>query len=144
MRPLCKKLYFHKIVGIVLVLFLAYLDAMFVDYNWMILVVICTVTIAVMALDVLYWIFQPNVLIYQYDSGIVIKRNVQIEYTAIERVSLKYDIYKRRRRPYYKDPWGGTVLIKLKSGKVHKIRNAAYPLEVVGVLSKIKKQKKFR
>jgi hypothetical protein len=96
-----------------------------------------------MIVDMIYWISQPNVLIYQYDQGIVIKRNIEIEYKSIERVYYKNYLFKNRRG-YYRSSSIGTIFIKLKSGKIHKIRNAEYPLDAVDVLSKIKQQKKFR
>lgn len=102
-----------------------------------------TVLNAYMIVDMIYWISQPNVLIYQYDQGIVIKRNIEIEYKSIERVYYKNYLFKNRRE-YYRSSSIGTIFIKLKSGKIHKIRNAEYPLDAVDVLSKIKQQKKFR
>ena len=95
-------------------------------------------------IDAAYWICQPSVLIYQYETGIIIERNKKIEYTEIERVYLKNYIRKKRYGNYYKDTYSGIIFIQLKSGKVYKIRNAFYPLEVIDVISRIKKQKKIR
>ena len=95
-------------------------------------------------IDSIYWIFQPNVLVYQYETGIVIERNKKIEYTDIERVYFKIYIHKKRYGHYYRDTYSGIIYIKLKSGKLHKIRNAFYPIEVVDVISRIKQQRKFK
>jgi hypothetical protein len=83
-------------------------------------------------------------LIYQYETGIVIKRNIKLEYTEIESVNYKNYIHKKRRGNYYKDTWSGIIYIKLKSGKIHKIKNAFYPIEAVDALTRIKQQKKFK
>ena len=96
-------------------------------------------------IDSTYWIFQPDVLIYQYETGIVIKRNKRIEYTEIEKVYFKNYIRKKGRRGnYYKDTYSGIIFIQLKSGKVHRIMNAFYPIEAVDTICRIKQQRKFR
>ena len=68
----------------------------------------------------------------------------KIEYTDIERVYFKNYIHKKRYGHYYRDTYSGIIYIKLKSGKLHKIRNAFYPIEVVDVISRIKQQRKFK
>ena len=97
-----------------------------------------------MAIDVIYWLFQPHILIYQYETGIVIHRKIKIEYTLIESISYKSYIVRTGFRKYDKDPYSGKIYIKLKSGQIYKIRNASYPIETVDVLSRIKQQRKFR
>lgn len=149
MKPLCTKTYFDKILEIILLLFGFFMDVMFIIYNendvmWLIVIIGLTVLLVLLAIDIICWMFQPHVLIYQYETGIVIKRNVRIEYTLIERVTYKKYIRKERYGNYYKDTWSGIIYIKLKSGKTHKIRNAYYPIEAVDILSRIKQQKKFR
>ena len=95
-------------------------------------------------IDSIYWIFQPNVLINRYETGIVIGRNKRIEYTEIKRVYFKNYIHKKRIGNYYKDTYSGIIFIQLKSGKTIKIKNAFYPIEVIDAISRIKQQKKFR
>ena len=114
------------------------------DTAWLIFIIVFSAILVFMAIDIIYWIFQPRVLIYQYETGIIINRNTKIEYTEIESVKRKNYIHKKVRGNYYKDTWSGTIFLKLKSGKTYKIRNAFYPIEVVDVLSKIKQQRKFR
>ena len=53
-------------------------------------------------------------------------------------------IYKAFALILYKDTYSGIIFIQLKAGKVYKIRNAFYPLGVVGEISRIKQQRKFR
>lgn len=149
MKPLCEKIYFDKIVGIFILLFGIFVDVMFIinkgnDVSWLIVIIPFTAILIWMTIDIIYWAFQPRILIYQYEKGIVINRKIKIEYTAIESVKYKNYLHKEIRGNYYKDNWSGTIYIKLKSGKIYKIRNAFYPIEVIDVLSKIKKQKKFR
>lgn len=124
------------------------LDIIFIvnmdDLSWLIFIISFTAMLLYFLIDSIYWIFQPDVLIYQYETGIVISRNKKIEYTSIERVYFKNYIHKKRRENYYKDTYSGIVFIQLKSGKLYKIRNAFYPLEVVDVISRIKQQKKYR
>lgn len=149
MKPLCEKIYFDKIVEIVVLFFGVFVDIMFIinnanDTAWLIFIIAFTAILVFMAIDIIYWLFQPRVLIYQYETGIVINRNIQIEYTAIESVKRKNYIRKKPRGNYYKDSWSGIIFIKLKSGKTYKIRNAFYPIEAVDILSKIKQQRKFR
>ena len=148
MKPLCEKTYLNKILEIVLLFFCIFMDIMFVihkanDTAWLIFIIIFTAFLVFIASDILYWLFQPRVLIYQYDTGIMINRKTKIEYTAI--ASVKYKNYIHiNLRGYYKDSFSGVIFIKLKSGKTYKIRNAFYPIEAVDVLSKIKQQRKFR
>ena len=149
MKPLCEKIYLDKILQMLFLLFGTFVDVMFIinrenDPLWLIVIIPFTAILAWIAIDSIYWLFQPRVLIYQYETGIIINRNIKIEYTAIESVKYKNYIHKKIRGNYYKDSWSGIIFIKLKSGKIYKIRNAFYPLEVVDVLSKIKQQKKFR
>ena len=149
MKPLCEKIYIDKIVEIVVLLFCVFIDIMFIinnacDTAWLIFIIVFSAILVFMAIDIIYWIFQPRVLIYQYETGIIINRNTKIEYTEIESVKRKNYINKEIRGNYYKDTWSGIIFLKLKSGKTYKIRNAFYPIEVVDVLSKIKQQRKFR
>ena len=149
MKPLCEKIYIDKIVEIVVLLFCGFIDIMFIinnacDTAWLIFIIVFSAILVFMAIDIIYWIFQPRVLIYQYETGIIINRNTKIEYTEIESVKRKNYIHKEIRGNYYKDTWSGIIFLKLKSGKTYKIRNAFYPIEVVDVLSKIKQQRKFR
>ena len=149
MKPLCKKIYLDKIVEIVILLFGVFMDIMFIinnacDTAWLIFIIVFSAILVFMAIDIIYWIFQPRVLIYQYETGIIINRKTKIEYTTIESVKYKNYIHKEIRGNYYKDTLSGVIFLKLKSGKTYKIRNAFYPIEVVGVLSKIKQQRKFR
>ena len=149
MKPLCEKIYLDKILQMLFLLFGTFVDVMFIinrenDLLWLIVIIPFTAILAWIAIDSIYWLFQPRILIHQYETGIIINRNIKIEYTAIENVKYKNYIHKKIRGNYYKDSWSGIIFIKLKSGKIYKIRNAFYPLEVVDVLSKIKQQKKFR
>ena len=149
MKPLCEKTYFDRIVEAVVLFFGVFMDIMFIinnenDVAWLIFIIALTVLLVFMVIDIIYWLFQPRVLIYQYETGIIINRNTKIEYTEIESVKRKNYIHKEIRGNYYKDTWSGIIFLKLKSGKTYKIRNAFYPIEVVDVLSKIKQQRKFR
>ena len=149
MKPLCKKIYIDKIVEIVVLIIGSVLDTFLIvnmgkDLFFLIFIIPFTVMLSYFLIDSIYWVFQPDVLIYQYETGIVIQRNKKIEYTEIERVYYKNYIHKKRYGNYYKDTYSGIIFIQLKSGKVYKIRNAFYPLEVVDALSRIKQQKKFR
>ena len=149
MKPLCKKIYFDKIIEIVVLLFCVFLDIMFIinianDIAWLIFIIIFSAILVFMAIDIIYWLFQPRVLIYQYETGIIINRKTKIEYTAIESVKYKNYFSKKPGGGCYRDTWSGVIFLKLKSGKTYKIRNAFYPIEAVGVLSKIKQQRKFR
>ena len=93
MKPLCKKDYVFKILHIVgtaiglivYILFLIYMDT---PLMWLIMIPF-TVLLAYYVIGIVYWIFQPKVLIYQYDEGIVIKRKIKIEYKSIQRVDCK-------------------------------------------------------
>jgi len=149
MKPLCEKVYISKIIEIVILLFGVFADIAFImhhanDIAWLIFIIIFTSILVFLAIDIIYWFFQPRVLIYQYETGIIINRKTKIEYTAIESVKYKNYIDKKMGGNYYKDTWSGVIFLKLKSGKTYKIRNAFYPIEVVDVLSKIKQQRKFR
>ena len=149
MKPLCEKEYINKIFEIVILFFCIFLDVMFIinnvnDVAWLVLIIIFTAILVFIAIDIIYWLFQPRVLIYQYETGIIINRKIKIEYTDIESVKCKNYIEIKLRGNYSKDSFRGIIFVKLKSGKTYKIRNAFYPLEVVDALSKIKKQRKFR
>ena len=149
MKPLCKKIYIDKIVEIVVLIMGSVLDTFLIvnmgeDLFFLIFIIPFTATLLYFLLDSIYWIFQPNVLVYQYETGIVIERNKKIEYTDIKEVYFKNYIHKKRYGNYYKDTYSGIIFIQLKSGKVYKIRNAFYPLGVVDEISRIKQQRKFR
>ena len=149
MKPLCKKIYFDKIVEIVALIIGSVLDTILIvkmgeDMLFLIFIIPFTAILFYFLIDSIYWIFQPNVLVYQYETGIVIERNKKIEYTEIERVYFKNYIHIQRYGNYYKDTYSGIIFIQLKAGKVYKIRNAFYPLGVVGEISRIKQQRKFR
>lgn len=149
MKPLCKKIYIDKIVEIVLLIIGSVLDTFIIvnmgeDLLLLIFIIPFTAMLFYFLLDSIYWIFQPNVLIYQYETGIIIGRNKRIEYTEIERVYFKNYIHKKRIGNYYKDTYSGIIFIQLKSGKTLKIKNAFYPIEVVDAISRTKQQRKFR
>ena len=153
MRPLCKKTYIDKILEIVVLVGGIFLDIFFINNIndlqnstlKIIFIILFSVLLFCYLVDCIYWIFQPNVLIYQYEAGIVIKRNKRIEYTEIEKVYFKNYIRKKGRRGnYYKDTYSGIIFIQLKSGKVHRIMNAFYPIEAVDTICRIKQQRKFR
>ena len=148
MKPLCKKIYIDKIVEIVVLIIGSVLDTFIIvnmgeDLLFLIFIIPFTAMLFYFLLDSIYWIFQPNVLIHQYETGIIIGRNKRIEYTEIERVYFKNYIHKKRIGNYYKDTYSGIIFIQLKSGKTIKIKNAFYPIEVVDAISRIKQQKKF-
>ena len=149
MKPLCKKIYIDKIIEIVVLIVGAVLDIFFIinsedDLLWWIIIILFTAMLLYFLIDSICWICQPNVLIYQYETGIIIERNKKIEYTEIERIYFKNYIHKKRYGNYYKDTYSGIIFIQLKSGKLYKIKNAFYPLGVVDVISRIKQQRKFR
>ena len=149
MKPLCEKIYIEKIVEIVVLIICSVLDTLFIvnigeDLFLLIFIIPFTAMLFYFLFDTIYWIFQPKVLIYQYETGIIIGRNKRIEYTEIERVYFKNYIHKTRRSNYYKDTYSGIIFIKLKSGKTLKIKNAFYPIGVVDAISRIKQQRKFR
>ncbi len=149
MKPLCKKIYISKIFEIIALIITITLDTLFIvnmndDLLFLIFIIPVSIGLFYILIDLIYWIFQPKVLIYQYDTGIVIDRNKKIEYTSIERVYFKNYIRKTRWGNYYKDTYSGIIFIQLKSGKKYKIRNADCPFKAVDVISRIKQQKKFR
>ena len=149
MKPLCEKVYISKIIEIVTLLFGVFADIAFImqhanDITWMIFIIIFTSILVFLAIDIIYWFFQPRVLIYQYETGIIINRKIKIEYTSIESIKYKNHFEVKPRGNYSRDPSSGIIIIKLKSGKIYKIRNVFYPIEAADVLSKIKKQRKFR
>ena len=149
MKPLCKKIYLDKIVQLIILIVGTLLDVLLIsnmrgEYLHLLFAIPLTLLLLYFLIDFIYWIFQPNVLIYQYETGIVIERNKRIEYTEIERIYFENYIHKKRRGDYYKDTYSGIIFIQLKSGKVHRIRNAFYPLGAVAAISRIKQQRKFR
>ena len=150
MKVLCEKENLYKIIELVATILMITLDMFFVlncNENTFLLVIsiVLTVLIVYMLYNVVYWCFQPKVLIYQVECGIVIKRNIKINYTEIENIYYKNYWHKNGRfGNYYKNPYIGTIYIHLKSGKNYKIKNASYPFMVVDELIKIKKQKKYR
>lgn len=148
LTPLCKKDYICHIIQIVVLLLamvpcVAFIVYMCDDVAWLIFTIVYALMLLGLLFDSIYWICQPNVLIWQYDTGIVIQRNIKIEYKEIERIYRKNYLAKKRRGNYYRDPYIGTIFIKLKSGKFYRVRNAFYPLEAVDVISKMKQQRKF-
>ena len=149
MKPLCKKIYIDKIVEIIVLIIGTVFDVLFIinpisHWLWLTIIILYTIMLLWFLIDSIYWIFQPNVLIYQYETGIIIERNKKIEYTEIKRVYYKNYIHKKRFGNYYRDAYSGIIYIQLKSGKLYKIRNAFYPLEAVDTISRIKQQRKFR
>ena len=149
MKPLCKKEYALNIFNIVALLieiplYITFVLNMANDIIWFIFILLFTALIICQATYIVYWVSQPNVLIYQYDQGIVINRNIEIEYKSIERIYRKNYLLKEPKGNYYRSPYIGTIYIKLKSGKIYKIRNAYYPINAVDVLSRIKQQKKYK
>ena len=149
MKPLCKKEYALNIFNIVALLieiplYITFVLNMANDIIWFIFILLFTALIICQATYIVYWVSQPNVLIYQYDQGIVINRNIEIEYKSIERIYRKNYLLKEPKGNYYRSPYIGTIYIKLKSGKIYKIRNAYYPIDAVDVLSRIKQQKKYK
>ena len=149
MRPLCEKEYLYKIIELVATILVGPFAVLFlINSNEHIFLLIISIVLLILILicliDVVYWIFQPKVLIYQDDNGIVINRNLKIEYTEIKEIYYKNYWFKERRGQYYKSPYIGTIYIKLKSNKIYKIKNSSNPRMVVDELLKIKKQKKYR
>ena len=149
MKPLCKKIYIDKIIEIVVLIIGSVLDTFLIvnmgeDILSLIFIIPFTAILFYFLIGSIYWIFQPNVLVYQYETGIVIERNKKIEYTEIKSVYFKNYIHKKRYGNYYNDTYSGIIFIQLKAGKVYKIRNAFYPVGVVGEISRIKQQRKFR
>ena len=149
MIPMCKKDYLRGIAQMLATLAGIALDAIFIctvgeDDSWLFFILVFSALLVYLLIETVYWILQPNVLIYQYEQGIVINRHIQIAYKSIEKVYRRNYWNKKPRGNYYRDPYVGTVYIQLKSGKIHKIRNVLYPLDVVDSLWKIKQQKKFR
>lgn len=150
MKPLCKKVYIDKIVEIIALVMGTLLDVLIIkniqgEYLKLLFIIPFTLLLIYFLIDFIYWISQPNVLIYQYETGIIIERNKKIEYTEIDRIYFKNYIRKHGKRGnYYKDTYSGIIYIQLKSGKLYKIRNADYPLGAVDKISRMKQQRKFR
>ena len=150
MKPLCTKVYLDKLLEIVLLGGCIFFDVMLITKGddsafMLIFIILLTAIVACLLVDVIYWIFQPRVLIYQYDTGIVINRKTKIEYTEIEKVDYKNYLKKHGKRGnYYRDTYHGVISIELKSGKVYKIHNAFYPLEAADAICQMKRQRKFR
>ena len=149
MTPLCKKDYINHIIQIIVLLLSIIPCVSFIVFKcnetpWAIFTAVYAMMLLSLLIEAVCWICQPHVLIWQYDSGIVIKRNIKIEYKEIERIYRKNYLTKKHRGNYYRDPYIGTIYIKLKSGKQYKIRNATNPLDAVDVISRMKQQRKFR
>lgn len=149
MKPLCKKIYVDKIIEIIVLIVGTVFDVLFIinpidHWLWLTVIILYTTMLLWFLIDSIYWIFQPNILIYQYETGIIVERNKKIEYKEIERVYFKNYIHKTRHSNYYRDTYSGIIYIQLKSGKLFKIRNAFYPLKAVDAISRIKQQRKFR
>lgn len=147
MKPLCEKDYILKIFHIIgtaigLFVYIIFLTCPNTPVMWVIIVPF-TLVLAHFVVNIVYWIFQPKVLIYQYDEGIVIKRRIKIEYKSIQRVDFKNYVIGTHRH-LQTTPHVGTIIIRLKSGKTHRIPNALYPMDAVNVLSHIKLQKRFK
>ena len=149
MTPLCKKEYLNHIIQIIVLLLSIIPCVSFVVFNgddmaWVIFTAIYAAMLMSLLIETIFWICQPHVLIWQYDTGIVIKRNIKIEYREIERIYRKNYLQKKPRGNYYRDPCVGIIYIKLKSGKLYRIRNATFPLDAVDVISRKTQQRKFR
>ena len=152
MTPLCKKDYLYGIFEIIIILIEIPFYVMFIlnigsDIFGQIIILLFTALLMCQLIEITYWLFQPHILIYQYDQGIVIQRNIEIEYKSIDSVYRQNYLMKAtkgRGGNYYRSPYVGTIFIKLKSGKIYKIRNASYPVEAVDFISGMKRQKKFR
>ena len=83
MKPLCKKTYIDKIFEIVVLIVGVVLDIFFIihsedDLLWWIIIILFTAILLYFFVDSIHWISQPNVLIYQYETGIIIERNKKI------------------------------------------------------------------
>ena len=154
--PLCTKIIGYKIVEIVGTAALIFFDIMFIlnvdEGNLVLITAIILFLINIyLIFDIIYWIIQPYVLIYQYETGIIIKRNIKIEYKEIESIAYKRywvrDISRinstNNGMPYQTYSMG-SIYIKLKNNKTYTIRNVYYPIDAMDKLWKIKKQKKFR
>jgi hypothetical protein len=149
MKPLCEKFYFERIAEFVLWVVCTFFCVVCVTHVkelWVYIgAALFLAFVAWRTVVFIYWIFQPNVLIYQHETGIVIRRNVKIEYTEIEAINYKcYYEKDPRQNTFHEDPHRGIIIIKLKSGTVYKLPNAQNPVEVVNTLTKIKQQRKFR
>ena len=147
MKPLCEKDYLLKVFQIIgtvmgLAVYIIFLTYMNTPAMWAVMVPF-TLLLAYYVIDIIYWIFQPKVLVYQCDEGIVIKRKVKIDYKSIRSVDFKNHVFRSRRR-CTSTPYVGTIIIKLKSGKIYRIPNAFYPMDAVNVLTHIKLQKRFK
>ena len=99
MKPLCKKIYIEKMIEIVVLIIGVVFDVVFItnpvnNLLWWIIIILFTAMLLYFLIDSICWICQPNVLIYQYETGIIIERNKKIEYTEIERIYSKNYIHK--------------------------------------------------
>lgn len=115
----------------------------------LIIVLIYNILILINVYQMIYWLIQPKVLIYQYETGIIIGKNIKIEYIDIEKIYYKSNKIVQRvgftRKPeLIADDYAGTIYVKTKENKVYKIKNVFYPIAVVDKLAKIKKQKKYK
>ena len=150
MKPLCYKRYFYKIIEIIIFILVSILNLFFWlnrDESRYVYTFACILSILLLfiLINIIYWIFQPHILIYHYETGVIIKRKTKFEYKDIERVYHRNYIHKDGKYgSYYRNQYIGTIYIILKSGKKYRILNAADPIKSIDFLLKIKKQRKFR
>lgn len=150
MKPLCYKKYSYKIAEIIVFIICLIFNFFFwlkKDESKFVFFFACIFSIVLLYLliGILYWVFQPHVLIYQYETGIIIKKNTKVEYKEIEMVYYKNYLHKKwKYGPCYRNKHIGTIYIILKSGKKYKFLNVADPINVIYFFKKIKKNKKFR
>jgi hypothetical protein len=82
LKPLCEKEYLYKILEIIATLFMIALLLIISSgikstlnlrqYLFVLIVLILIILGILFSLaQIIYWIFQPHILIYQYDSGII-------------------------------------------------------------------------
>ena len=150
---LCKKEMGSKIYKIIRVIIYVVLDIFLIsEINGsmigLVIVIIFSIFILIQIIDILYWLFQPKILVYQYETGIIIGKKHKIEYIDIKKVYYKKSIFLVRKgyRKYdtEHDDYVGTIYIETKDNKKYKIKNVFYPIKAFDILSKIKKQKKYR
>lgn len=154
MKPLCKKTYIYQIFMIITILFVTIIDILsFINIDIiqikLYILLPLSIILAYSWFELILWLFQPHILIYQTDDGIIIKRNIEIKYVDIEKIYYKNYTFKDSRHGphkgnYYKSQYIGTIYILLKSNKLYKIKNASDPIDVCDILWKIKKQRKYK
>ena len=115
----------------------------------LIIILVYNILILINIYKIIYWLIQPKILLYQYETGIIINNTIKIEYTNINKAYYKSNkILKRvgftRKPVLISDDYVGTIYIKTKTNTLYKIKNVFYPIDIIDKLSKIKKQKKFR